>query len=173
MILVEKKQFEDKVSVATAMVATELSEYKGNMLSQGNSTFPWKQDQFTLDLLRPTTVASRFTAAQISDKIKKAFVANRLGKIDFEFTIASTNPFGEVTYFERQSANFGKFYEDSAKNYQVIIPIESMSGSSNENLSPREIIWVIVPNSSGVVLKGLKWRIFIAGIFTLIIFGSR
>ena len=172
MILVEKKQFEDKVSVATAMVATELSEYKGNMLSQGNSTFPWKQDQFTLDLLRPTTVASRFTAAQISDKIRKAFVANRLGKIDFEFTIASTNPFGEVTYFERQSANFGKFYEDSAKNYQVIIPIESMSGSSNENLSPREIIWVIVPNSSGVVLKGLKWRIFIAGIFTLIIFAA-
>jgi two-component system phosphate regulon sensor histidine kinase PhoR len=173
MIAVEKKQFEEKVTVATAMVGAELSEYKGNMLSQGNSTFPWKQqDQFTLDMLRPTTVASRFTAAQISDKIRKAFVANGLSKIHFEFTVASTNPFGEVTYFERQSANFGKFYEDSAKNYPVIYPIESMSGSINENLSPREILWVIVPNSSGVVLKELRWRIVIAGLFTLIIFAA-
>jgi hypothetical protein len=38
-----------------------------------------------------------------------------------------------------------------------------MSGSIAENLSPREILWVIVPNSSGVVLKELKWRIVIAG----------
>ena len=56
-----------------------------------------------MDMLRPTTVASRFTAAQLSDKIRRAFVINGLAKIRFEFTFASTNPFGEVTYFERQS----------------------------------------------------------------------
>jgi len=172
MIAVEEKQFTEKVQLATGVVCTELSEYKGNMLSQGNSTYPWKQDQFTLDMLRPTTVASRFTAVQLSDKIRKAFLLNGLAKIRFEFAIASTNPFGEVTYLERQSANFGKFYEDSAKNYPVICPIESMSGSIGENLSPREILWVIVPNSSGVVLKELRWRIFIAGLFTLVIFAA-
>jgi two-component system phosphate regulon sensor histidine kinase PhoR len=172
MIAVEEKQFTEKVQLATGVVCTELSEYKGNMLAQGNSTYPWKQDQFTLDVLRPTTVASRFTAAQLNDKIRKAFLLNGLAKTRFEFAIASTNPFGEVTYLERQSANFGKFYEDSAKNYPVICPIESMSGSVGENLSPREILWVIVPNSSGVVLKELRWRIFIAGIFTLVIFAA-
>ncbi len=172
MIAVEEKQFTEKVNLATGVVCTELSEYKGNMLSQGNLKYPWRQDQFTLDMLRPTTVASRFTAAQLNDKIRKAFVLNGLAKIRFEFAIASTNPFGEVTYLERQSANFGKFYEDSAKNYPVICPIESMSGSGGENLSPREILWVIVPNSSGVVLKELRWRIFIAGLFTLIIFAA-
>jgi two-component system phosphate regulon sensor histidine kinase PhoR len=172
MIAVEEKQFSEKVNLATGMVCSELSEYKGNMLSQGNASFPWKKDQFTLEMLRPTTVASRFTAAQISDKVRKAFMLNGLGKIRFEFALASTNPFGEVTYLERQSANFGKFYEDSAKNYPVICPIESMSGSVGENLSPREILWVIVPNSSGVVLKELRWRIVIAGLFTLIIFAA-
>ena len=172
MIAVEEKQFTEKVQLATGVVCTELSEYKGNMLSQGSSTYPWKQDQFTLDMLRPTTVASRFTAAQLSDKIRKAFVLNGLAKIRFEFAIASTNPFGEVTYLERQSANFGKFYEDSAKNYPVICPIESMSGSYGENLSPRESLWGIVPNNSGVVLKELRWRIFIAGLFTLVIFAA-
>ena len=123
-------------------------------------------------MLRPTTVASRFTAAQLNDKIRKAFVINGLAKIRFEFTLATTNPFGEVTYFERQSANFGKFYEDSANNLQFTYPIEPMSGSIGENLSPREILWVIVPNSSGVVLKELRWRIVIAGLFTLIIFAA-
>ena len=155
------------------MVGDELSEYKGNMLSQGNSTlYPWKQDQPTLEILRPSTVASRFTASQLTDKIRRAFVINGLAKIHFEFTLATTNPFGEVTYFERQSSEFGKFYEDSANNLQFTYPIEPMSGSIAENLSPREILWVIVPNSSGVVLKELRWRIFIAGIFTLIIFAA-
>jgi len=172
MIVVEEKQFGDKLVAATKTVGVELSEYKGNMLSQGSSTLPWKQDQFSLDMLRPTTVASRFTAAQLNDKIRKAFTENGLAKIRFEFALASTNPYGEVTYLERQSSNFAKFYEDSAANLSYIYPIESMSGSIGENLSPREILWVIVPNSSGVVLKELRWRIFIAGIFTLIIFAA-
>jgi len=172
MIVVEEKQFGDKLVAATKNVGGELSEYKGNMLSQGGSTLPWKQDQFSLDMLRPTTVASRFTAAQLNDKIRKAFTENGLAKIRFEFALASTNPYGEVTYLERQSSNFAKFYEDSAENLSYIYPIESMSGSIGENLSPREILWVIVPNSSSVVLKELRWRIFIAGIFTLIIFAA-
>ena len=172
MIAIEKKQFSDKAELATASVCTELSEYKGNMLSQGTTSFPWKQDQFTLEMLRPNTVASRFTSAQVNEKIRKAFIANGLATIRFEFAIASTNPFGEVTYFERQSANFGKFYEDSAHHLSWIYPIESMSGSIGENISPREILWVIVPHSGGVVLKELRWRIVIAGVFTLIIFAA-
>ncbi|HEU5166715.1 MAG TPA: HAMP domain-containing sensor histidine kinase [Chitinophagaceae bacterium] len=172
MIVVEEKQFSEKIIAATRMVGDELSEYKGNMLSQGSTLYPWKQDQPSLEMIRPSTVASRFTAAQLSDKIRRAFVLNGLAKIHFEFTLATTNPFGEVTYFERQSGEFGKFYEDSANNLQFTYPIEPMSGSIAENLSPREILWVIVPNSSGVVLKELRWRIFIAGIFTLIIFAA-
>ena len=172
MIVVEEKQFSEKMILATRMVGEELSEYKGNMLSQGANLYPWKQDQPTLDMLRPSTVGSRFTTAQLTDKIRRAFVINGLAKIRFEFTLATTNPFGEVTYFERQSGEFGKFYEDSAKNLQFTYPIEPMSGSIAENLSPREILWVIVPNSSGVVLKELRWRIFIAGLFTLIIFAA-
>ncbi|HET6721333.1 MAG TPA: HAMP domain-containing sensor histidine kinase [Chitinophagaceae bacterium] len=172
MIVVEEKQFRDKIIAATETVGAELSEYKGNMLSQSNTTFPWKQDQFTLDMLRPTTIGSRFTAGQLNDKIKKAFILNGLEKIRFEFSLASTNPYGEVTYFERQSANFGKFYEDSANHLSWIYPIEPMSGSIGENLSPREILWVIVPNSAGVVLKELRGRIAVAGLFTLIIFAA-
>ena len=37
MIVVEEKQFSEKVIAQQAMVGAELSEYKGNMLSQGNA----------------------------------------------------------------------------------------------------------------------------------------
>src|SRR5258705_3825 len=49
---------------------------------------------------------------------------------------------------------------------------DELSEYKGKMLSPREILWVIVPNSSGVVLKELRWRIFIAGLFTLIIFAA-
>ena len=172
MILVEKKHFIEKAESATIVVANELSEYKGNMLSQNGNPFPLKQDDFTLDILRPNTVASRFTAAQIRDKIKKAFVNNDLAQTHFEFALASTNPFGEVTYIERQSQNFGNFFEDSSNSKSIILPIQPLSGSVAENLAPREIIWVIVPNTNTVILKEMRWRIALAGLFTIIIFAA-
>ncbi len=176
MILIEKKHFIERAEKATIVVANELSEYKGNMLSQNVSPFALKQDNFSLEILRPNTVASRFTATQIGDKLKKAFVSNGLAKTDFEFALASTNPYGEVTYVERQSANFGIFFEklmtDSSNIKSIIYPIQPLSGSIAENLAPREIIWVIVPNTDTVVLKELGWRIALAGLFTMIIFAA-
>lgn len=172
MIVVEQKQFKEKVYLSIDAVATELSEFKSNMLSQGNNTFPWKQDQFTLEMLKPTTVASRFTATQLNEKIRKAFNANGLTKTRFEFALATTNPFGELTYLERRSGNFGIFFEDTAKNFPFVYPIEPLSGSIGENLSPREVLIVIVPGGSAVVLEELRWRIVIAGIFTIIIFAA-
>lgn len=172
MIVVEEKQFNEKVIAATKTVGAELSEYKGNMLAQENYNYPWKKDQFTLEMLRPNTVASRFTSAQIQDKIRRAFISHGLEHTPFEFALASTNPFGEVTYLERQSANFGKFFEDTVNNYFWIYPIEPLSGSIAENLAPREVLWMIVPNSGGEVLKELGWRIALAGLFTIVIFAA-
>jgi two-component system phosphate regulon sensor histidine kinase PhoR len=142
------------------------------MLAQNSNSFPLKQDGFSLEILRPNTVASRFTATQLREKIKKAFSSNGLEKTHFEFALASTNPFGEVTYIERQSANFGQFFEDSSNSKSIIYPIQPLSGSIAENLAPRDIIWVIVPNTDTVVLKELRWRIALAGLFTIIIFAA-
>ncbi len=172
MIVIKEEQFHHKLLDATSMVGAELSEYKGSMIAQGSNHFPWKQDEFTLEMLKPTTVASRFTTVQLIDKIKKAFIANGLADTHFEFALASTSPLGMVTYWERQSGNFGKLIEDSANCYSYIYPIEPLSGSFAENLAPREIIWVIVPNSKGIILKELRWRIATAGLYTIIIFAA-
>ena len=172
MIAVKKDQFENQVIRATDMVGTELSDYKGNMLSQNNTTFPWKKDEFTLEMLRPTSVASMLTAQQIYEKIRKAFMAKGLKNSHFEFALASTSPLGLVTYWERQSNGFQKYFEDTANNRVFQYPIVSPTGSLYENLAPNEVLMVIVPNSNDLVLKSLRWRIVIAGLFTLIIFAA-
>ena len=172
MIVIKEEQFHNKLLDATSMVGAELSEYKGSMYIPGSTKFPWKQDEFTLEMLKPTTVASRFTTAQLSERIRKAFIASGLADTHFEFALASTSSLGMVTLWERQSGNFGKFLEDSANCYSYIYPIEPLSGSVAENLTPREIIWVIVPNSKSLVFKELRWRIATAGLFTIIIFAA-
>jgi two-component system phosphate regulon sensor histidine kinase PhoR len=171
MILVRQEQYKNKLINATSMVGAELVEMKGNILSQGNG-FPWKQDEFSLEMLRPTTVGSRITATVLSEKIKKAFILNDLSNTKFEFALASVTSLGQLGYIERQSNDFLKFYEDSASCYSWVYPITSPTGSISENMAPDEILMVIMPHSNGLVLKSLKWRIANAVLFTLIIFAA-
>ncbi len=171
MIIVKQEQFKNKVVSATSHVGAELAELKGSIFSQGNS-FPWKQDEFSLEMLRPTTVGSRLTTAQLKEKIKKAFLMNELPNTDFEFALASTTSLGMIGYLERQSNEFLKFFEDSANCYSYAYPIMSPTGSLSENIAPNEVLMVIVPNSKDLVLKSLRWRIATALLFTMIIFAA-
>ena len=154
MVLVREEQYRNKVISATSMVGAELSEYKGSIISQGN-IFPKPKDEFTLEMLRPTTLGSRFTAAQLYERIRKAFIAQGLADIHFEFALASTTTYGDIGYLERQSKNFVNDYKDSTNSYSWIYPIISPSGSYTENLAPPEVLIVIVPNSKNLVLKSL------------------
>ncbi|HLF46643.1 MAG TPA: HAMP domain-containing sensor histidine kinase [Chitinophagaceae bacterium] len=171
MIIVRQEQFKSKVVRATSQVGAELAEMKGGIFSQGNS-FPWKQDQFSLEMLRPATVGSRITTAQLREKIKRAFLMNELPDTDFEFALASTTSLGMIGYLERQSNEFLKFFEDSANCYSYAYPIMSPTGSISENMAPNEVLMVIVPNSKDLVLKSLQWRIATALLFTIIIFAA-
>ena len=171
MVLVRKEQFQERVLKATSVVGAEFTEMKGNILSQG-SMFPWKQDEFTLEMLRPNTLASRLNNAQIYTKLKKAFSDNGLENTHFEFALASTTSLGMIGYLERQSKDFLKFLEDSANCFSWVYPITSPSGSLSENLAPNEVLMVLVPNSTDLVLRSLRWRIATAILFTIIIFAA-
>jgi two-component system phosphate regulon sensor histidine kinase PhoR len=174
MILLREEQLQNKVVNATSIVGTELGEVKGSIISQGvTNAFPWKQDEFSLEMLRPATVASRFTAAQIQDKIRKAFIAQNLPDTHFEFALTSTTSLGMVGYLERQSKNFLKlFLEDTANCYIWQYPIIPPSGSSLENIATNEVLIVIVPNKKNLIVKSLRWRIATAILFTIIIFAA-
>jgi two-component system phosphate regulon sensor histidine kinase PhoR len=90
--LAENKQEELKHNLYHVMtdVGQELMEQKGVAPNfkvfgsrPGNTWRP--SDEFMKELMKPPTVAEKFTAAEINDKLRKAFIYHGLKDTKFEF----------------------------------------------------------------------------------------
>lgn len=172
MIELGEKQVRQKVDDATRMVGQDFEQYKSGY-GAGNRTFPdFMPDNFSLELLRPSTVGQRFTVAEIEDKLRKAFIANNLKDLKFEFGLGPVSSSFNFRSFERKSRNFDKEYIDTANNIQSTFFIVPSSGSAAENLTSNEALTVIVPNFKKLVLRSLRWDFAIAILFTLIIIAA-
>ncbi len=170
MVLLRQEQIKQNANDATKKVAEELAQHKGNYTGGANKIFPGLQaDDFSVETtLRPISVGQRFTAAEIEQKIRQSFIANNLKEVQFEFAVVSLGKRG-LSRMERQSKNFVTAYEDSIRNYTCGVGIVAPSGSAGENLSPDELLMVIVPDYKNIVLKSLSWNIATAIFFTIII----
>ena len=147
----------------------------GNTLVQHKSNYNYNIDPKTfhnlitdeLEYLRPNTVGQRLTTVQITDIIKKGFHTYDLDEVKFEFGVATAT---NASVMEKQSKNFvNVFNGNSPKDYPVIYPLNSPSGSETENLSPNEILIVIVMNYRSLVFESLWLPIISAIVFTLLI----
>lgn len=161
---IKEKQFTENVIRATAQAAGELVE--GNLLLP-----PGRLPRISLpgsrlpqELMRPS-VMQRFTTDEIRSIIKRALENNYLPNVDFEFAITQNSLLGDRI----ESNNFFKCYLDSLNHTRHIIPLTPPSGSVFENLAREEFLIIIVPNEKIIVLKELRWFIFGAILFTLII----
>ncbi|HEU4575975.1 MAG TPA: HAMP domain-containing sensor histidine kinase [Chitinophagaceae bacterium] len=173
MVLLRAEQVKHSVEDASKDVAEELAQHKGNYAFNKGKLFPNLQpDDFSVELLKPVTVGQRFTTEEIYKKIQHALFANNLKDVKFEFGLATLDKRGLTSYMERQTRNFVTNYEDSVHNFAYIAPLISPSGSPGENLSPDEILIVVVPDIKHIVLQSLGWRIATSVIFTLIIIAA-
>ena len=74
---------------------------------------------------------------------------------------------------EKQSKNFVEVYnQNDPKDYPYLIPLNSPSGSETENLSPNEILIVVVRNYQAMVFESLWLPIVSAIVFTILIMAS-
>ncbi len=173
MLLVKEEQVKDKLEKVTTSVGEELAQVKGFYSSTPNRSYQGIQpDDFSFDYYRPVTVGQRFSAAEITEKLKKAFSNVKLDKTKFEFALATLNPRGMLGYVERQSTNFAKAYEDTVHNYSKVYALMPPSGSAAENLAPDEILIVVVRDIKDIVLQSLGWHIIVAILFSLIIISA-
>ncbi len=167
MVLLRQEQMRHRIQDGVTLA--------GNTLVQHKSNYNYNIDPKTyhnlitdeLEYLRPNTVGQRLTTAQITDIIKKAFHTYDLDEVKFEFGVATATDAGVM---EKQSKNFVNVYnENSPKDYPVIYPLNSPSGSETENLSPNEILIVIMLNYRSLVFESLWLPIISAIVFTLLI----
>lgn len=166
MVALRKDQIEQKIIDVAKMVGQELSQYKGS--TSGVKLFPDINDDFTLDYPRNYSISQRFTSQELFEKIKSAFIEQKIENIPFEFAIASFRN-EAIGQFERQSGNFSNWYYDSTNHYAVYYPIVAPSGSPAENMSANEWIIIVVPKVTELVYKSLRLPIVIAVLFTIII----
>jgi two-component system phosphate regulon sensor histidine kinase PhoR len=111
MVMLREEQIKHSVEDAASMVADELKEHKGSYAA-GNTKRGLLTDEFVLDFSKPLNIGQRVDMDEVKKKLVKAFLANDLKDIRFEFGIASFDN-NDNTVFEKVTPNFMTFFEDT------------------------------------------------------------
>lgn len=167
MLLAREEQVREKLLDLTERVAYELSQAKGYNIT--TKSFPGF-DEFSLDKQKPYSLGSRLTADDIKAKIDAIFAANKMEDVPFQFGLALIGD-GVNSQIERKSPEFEKWYYDTTHYFSVTHYISPPSGSAGENLSPDEVIILVVPIKK-IVYQDLRPRMIAAILFTLVIFSA-
>jgi len=179
--MVENKQEElnHKLIDAVNLVSQQLMEQRTGSpslrplrLKQGSIWRP--ADQFMMELMRPPTVAERFTVEDVHDKIHKAFNTMGLKNTPFEFSISSNPGPSNLRYqqSELQSKNYLHAIEDTVHNLNYFMPLQAPENTDANSVLPDELLVVVIPNFRDIVYG--EMRIMIAGaiFFTLVIIAA-
>src|SRR5450432_1352023 len=170
MLVVKEEQMYEKIYRSMASVGEDLMEQKGTLPSLKNPKFRpgfmMPSDRLLNEILKPSTIANNYSSFEIEEKLKKAFDANGIKDIPFEFAISST--IGLNTY-ELKSANLMKVVFDTIGNKQFVYPLQIPSGSDLESLAPEETMILVVPDIRNSIFRQLRWLMIGAILFTLII----
>ncbi|OQP61368.1 two-component sensor histidine kinase [Niastella vici] len=172
MLVDKHEEFKYKLIRGINEVGTTLMEQKGSLPSlksyRTRPDFSWPSEQFKSELMRPPTIAQKFTEQEVADKLHKAFATQGLKDVKFEFAITSNV---NLLSYEIKSRAFLNQVEDTASDRNLVLYylFQPPSGSDLENLVPEEIMTVIVPNVKKVVLSDMRWMIVGAVFFTLMI----
>ena len=167
MLLLKEDQLKEKIYNVTKSISTDLSQYKGAP-APASRTFPSLNDDLTSDFFKPYLVGNRFTSQEVYQKIRSAFVTEKMQDVPFEFALVILNA-GEMGNVERKSENFEQWYNDTVNHLTYNHFLVPPSGSATENLTSDEMLIVVVPQISNIVFRDLRPRIAAAILFTLVI----
>jgi len=170
LLEVRQAQLLDKVEAAGMSVVRNVSTQSGS--SSPFTKIPRKpglklSEEFTGSRL--LTVSQRYSVQEMAEKLQKAFVAQGLKEVHFEFAITSK---ANMYMIEMQSRDFLKESDDTLHNKIRIIPIEVGTGTMEENLIADEHLILIVPDFKTQVWESLRWVIAGALFFTLVIIAA-
>lgn len=176
MLVNKQEEFGYKITRAIDEVGTELMEQKNTLpslrnyrLKPGGFTFP--SDQLQRELMRPATIAQKFTAYEIEEKLRNAFLNQGLKEVPFEFAVLVDDGFLNFEY-QLKSAHFLEQFEDTLNNFKWQYVLQPPGGSDLENLVPVQHMMLIVPNFKTIVFRQMKWMIIGSVFFTLMIISA-
>jgi two-component system phosphate regulon sensor histidine kinase PhoR len=177
MLVDKQEEFKWKMTRGMDDVGKLLMDQKGTLPSLKNyrtkPNFTWPSEQFQMELMKPPTIAQKFTEFEVEEKLRKAFDNQGLHNLKFEFAITSNL---NLLSFELKSRGYINAEQDidttNGNNLMFIYIFQPPSGSDLENLVPEEIMSVIVPNVKKIILQQMKWMIIGAVFFTIMIIAA-
>jgi len=171
MLIIKNEQLRDKLNMAEyEVVETLVDDFNEVLPALPMDVLPKDANEQVLKMLGKSTVAERFTAAELQQKFKDAFAVNGLSQAKFQFAIVSnTNNAGT----ELASSDFERQYEVGVKdtaNYWIDVwPLMSLTETDAENAVPEEKLIVVVSGMKSFLLMSVGWMIAAAVFFSLII----
>ena len=167
MILLREDQLREKINNVTKSVSSELSQNK--TLPAPNKKFPGFNDDLSPEFFRSYLVGNRFTSQEIYQKIRVAFVSQKLEDVPFEFALVVLGSDELGNYTTRKSRNFEEWYYDTVNHLTYVHFLTPPPASMTENLTSDEMLIVVVPEISKIVFKDLRPLMIAAILFTLVI----
>jgi two-component system, OmpR family, phosphate regulon sensor histidine kinase PhoR len=166
MLLAKKEQVREKLFSVTEEVAYELSQAKGYNIT--TKSFPGF-DEFSIDQ-KPYSIGSRLTVDDIKAKIDAVLASHHMEGTPYQFGLAIIGD-GMNSQIERKSPDFTKWYYDTTSYFSVMHYISPPPGSAGENMSPDEVIILVIPINK-IVYEDLRPRMVAAILFTLVIISA-
>jgi len=171
ILSIRKEQVRFKVQEVEYEVVENLVEEKLRLLPAiPEDALPKGSSEDLLKMLAPSTLAERFTVAEIQKKIASAFEANGLKGAKFQFAVVSKRNNAD---YDLKSPEYDKYYElgnvDPINFVTHSWPLVDLSGNQDVALLPDENLILITYDMQDFVLKSVRWVILVALLFTLII----
>lgn len=171
MVQLREEQLKHTVEEVSRIVAAELAEHKGSYAAGGVKR-NFLTNDLIIDFSKPLNIGQKINIEEVRKKFDKAFLANNIKNIRYEFGIAMFDNF-DNTIFEKRTSNFMTAFLDTVNNFiPKWVSLEVMSGTPGENLSTTEMLVVVIPNIKSLVYKSLQWRIVTSVAFTIIILAA-
>ncbi len=163
-----KTQLTTKINDAGFSVATDIGKATstGQVLRLSKRGGLTLGSEFQLHFFKAPTVEEKFAPEEISNKIRKAFDRLNLNHLKFEFAVTNTND-----DYEMMSKGYEREFWDTINNkrgYYVILP----ENTDVESLPSLEKLIIIVPDIQKQVWQSLRWIIFGAVAFMIIIIAA-
>ncbi len=168
-----------KLIMAMNDVGHQLAEQRGSAASlktlRLKPGLTWRpSDQFMMELMRPPTIAEKFTMEDINEKLRKSFNVQGLKDTKFEFSITAVLGNSGFSFRppEIRSPNFMKELEDTVNNLSSYYPLQAPENLSTGGIVPDELLVVVIPDFRNIVFKQMRWMIGGAIFFTLVIISA-
>ncbi len=169
-LIIQQERYFERASMAAYNVKEEISRQSIGNASRANGISRWMPSELGSLIMPRPSVASRYTAAEIGDKIRKALNAQGLKDVSFEFGIAT--PHGDDMFVELQSKNFVPAFLDTNNNRNVSMPIIPESSYDVPNVMADEVLHITMTHFYPTVRNSLLWMMAASGAFTIIVLAA-